>query len=204
MTSRADPSPPPSATTRPLDVEQIVDAANRIVERDGLAGLSMRKLGAELSVDPMAIYYHVKDKRALLALMTARTIDSMEMPDPAAAWDTRVRHWATAYWEVAATHRDLTLAGLSDPAIGASGLPSTDELIAAISESGLPHDLVQPTAFIIVDAVHGAALGVAAPGRSSDDRAHLRELFEIGLEIIVSGITARAGTQPGGRSAPNR
>lgn len=189
-------------TTGPLGVGRILDAADRIIERDGLAGLSMRKLGAELAVDPMAVYHHVKDKRTLLALLTGRTIGRMEMPDPAATWDIRVRQWATAYWAIAAAHRDLTLAGLSDPMVGAAGMPSTDELIAAVSDSGLPGDLVRPTAFMIVDAVHGAALGVGAPGRSEDDRAELRDLFEAGLEVIVAGIEARAGLEIGGRGAP--
>ena len=129
----ASTSPRPT----PLSVERIVDAACLIVERDGLAGLSMRKLGAELAVDPMAVYHHVADKRQLLALVTARTIGTMSPPDPAASWDSRVRQWAMSYWELVANHRELTLAGLADPEIAAGGLPSTAPLVAAIADSGL-------------------------------------------------------------------
>lgn len=182
-----------SARSHRLDVERIVDAACEIIERDGLAGMSMRKLGAELSVDPMAVYHHVGDKRSLLALVTARTLGGMELPEPTAAWNVRVQRWAMSYWEVVVAHRDLTLAGLSDPTIGAAGMPSTEYLIAAIAASGLPTDLVQPSAYVVVDAVHGAALGVALPGRSDHDISEVRRLFEVGLDTIVSGIAARAG-----------
>jgi len=191
---RAGSSRSASSRARPLGVEAIVDAACRIIERDGLTGLSMRKLGSELSADPMAVYHHVKDKRTLLALVTARTIGTMGMPDPGVAWDAWVRQWAIRCWEVAAAHRDLILAGLSDPGIGAGGLPSTRQLIAAIAESGLPDDLVEPSAFIVVDAVHGAALGVAVLSDGSEDRANARRVFEIGLDTILSGIASRASS----------
>ena len=154
----------------------------------------MRKLGAELDVDPMAVYHHVADKRQLLALVTARTIGAMAAPDPTAPWDVRVRQWAMSYWELVADHRELTLAGLADPEIAAGGLPSTDSLVAAIRESGLRADLVEPNAFIVVDAVHGAALSVGSTDRRDhDDPATLRAAFEVGLDTILAGIAALAG-----------
>jgi AcrR family transcriptional regulator len=174
-----------------LSVERIVDAACRIVERDGLARLSMRKLGAELDVDPMAVYHHVADKRQLLALVTARTIGTMPLPDAAAPWDVRVRQWALGYWELVTDHRELTLAGLADPEIAAGGLPSTEPLVGAIADSGLPAELVEPTAFIVVDAVHGAALSVGTHGRD-DGITAFRAAFEIGIDTIIDGIAARA------------
>jgi AcrR family transcriptional regulator len=181
----------------PLSVDRIVDAACRIVERDGLSGLSMRKLGAELGVDPMAVYHHVGDKRELLALVTARTIGAIGPPDPSAPWDERVRQWAADYWDVVARHRDLTLAGLADPRIAAGGLPSTEPLVAAIAASGLPAELVEPTAFIVVDAIHGSALSGVPAGTTrarNKELARLRGAFCVGLDTIIAGIAARAGT----------
>lgn len=48
-----------------LDRTRIVRAALAIIDRDGIPGLSMRKLGAELGVDPMAVYYYLPNKSAL-------------------------------------------------------------------------------------------------------------------------------------------
>lgn len=191
MTTSESPAP---STTRPsaLGIDSIVDAACALIERCGLPGFSMRKLGAELSVDPMAVYHHVPNKTELLALVTARTIGAMEPPDPGLPWDEWVRRWALRYWDVASAHRDLILAGLSDPRIGAGGLPSTETLINAVSRSGLPAHLVEPNAFIVVDAIHGSALGVATLSDGSADRTNARGLFNVGLDTIVSGIAARA------------
>src|SRR5271157_1026364 len=55
----------PQDSSAALTREKIVKAAVRIVDRDGLAALSMRRLGAALGVDPMAIYYHLPNKAAL-------------------------------------------------------------------------------------------------------------------------------------------
>ncbi len=152
----------------------------------------MRKLGRELAVDPMAIYHHVPNKTALLALATARTVARVDVPDTATAWDEWVRLWALRYWDIAADNRDLILVGLSDPEVGAGGLASATDLIEAIARSGVPDDLCEPYAFVIVDAVHGSSLAVAALDERSPDRAHLRRLFEIGLDAIVAGIATRA------------
>lgn len=182
-----------STRSTPLSVERIVDTACRIVERDGLGGLSMRKLGAELAVDPMAVYHHVAGKRQLLALVIERTVGAMPAPDPNAPWDTRLRQWTIGYWELVADHRELTLAGLADPEIAVGGLSSTAPLFVAIGDSGLRTDLVEATAFIVVDAVHGSALSVGATHRTgTHDRASLRAAFEVGIDTIVAGITARA------------
>ena len=56
---------PRTANTPVLTREQIVTAAIALVDRDGLAALSMRRLAAELGVGPMTLYYHVPDKAAL-------------------------------------------------------------------------------------------------------------------------------------------
>ena len=51
----------------PLSRDRIVEAAMAAADRDGLDGLSMRRLGQQLGVDPMALYRHVRDKEDLLA-----------------------------------------------------------------------------------------------------------------------------------------
>lgn len=192
-------SAPPSTSTspstsrsQPLTVERIVDAAYRIVQRDGLGALSMRKLGAALDVDAMAVYHHVANKQALLALVTARAMsEATPPPEPSAPWRARIEQWALGYWDVVVSHRDLTLAGLADQTIAAGGLASTETLSAAVSDSGLPADLVESTTYLIVDAVHGSALGAAAADREHADRESLRAAFADGLGVVLDGIASR-------------
>jgi AcrR family transcriptional regulator len=69
----------------PLTRERVFEAALAIVDAEGLDALSMRRLGTELGVDPMAVYRHVAGKEAVLdgvaELLWA------ELPAPAAKED---------------------------------------------------------------------------------------------------------------------
>jgi len=52
-----------------LSREAIVAAGVALADRGGLEALSMRRLAQDLGVDAMAIYYHLRDKEALLTAM---------------------------------------------------------------------------------------------------------------------------------------
>ncbi|MFG2309883.1 TetR/AcrR family transcriptional regulator C-terminal domain-containing protein [Streptomyces sp. NPDC048566] len=49
-----------------LSRERVLASALEVVDRDGLSGLSMRRLGAELGVEAMALYRYASGKDALL------------------------------------------------------------------------------------------------------------------------------------------
>lgn len=48
-----------------LNRDYIIRTALAIIDRDGLAKLSMRKLGQDLGADPMAVYHYLPSKAAL-------------------------------------------------------------------------------------------------------------------------------------------
>jgi AcrR family transcriptional regulator len=58
----------------PLTKDRIVDAALALIDADGLEVLSMRKLGASLGVEAMAIYHHFPNKEAVLEGVTGRLL----------------------------------------------------------------------------------------------------------------------------------
>ncbi len=52
-------------------------------------------------------------------------------------------------------------------------------------------DLVEPIAFLVVDAVHGSALAVPSPIRDRDEElAARRATFAIALQTIVAALAA--------------
>ena len=55
-----------NAARLPLSKRRVLRAALGVIDREGLDALSMRRLGAELGVDPMAVYRHVDGKEAVL------------------------------------------------------------------------------------------------------------------------------------------
>jgi AcrR family transcriptional regulator len=52
-------------TGEPLTRQRVLEAALHLIDREGLEGFSMRKLGAMLGVEAMSLYNHVESKRAL-------------------------------------------------------------------------------------------------------------------------------------------
>jgi AcrR family transcriptional regulator len=66
----------------PLTREQVVDTALRIVDEEGLEALSMRRLGAALGVEAMALYRHVPNKEALLDRTVERMRSELRLEEP--------------------------------------------------------------------------------------------------------------------------
>src|ERR1700750_2879184 len=74
-----------------LDREVIVRAAQRVLEEDGLAGLTLRRIGSELGADPTAIYRHFRDKDDLVVELADRAFARIPAPAPALPWQERLR-----------------------------------------------------------------------------------------------------------------
>ena len=62
--------------------ERIFAAAKTVLDREGLSGLTIRKVAARARMSPMAMYRHFADKDALLDAL---------MADGFAAWEAKVR-----------------------------------------------------------------------------------------------------------------
>jgi AcrR family transcriptional regulator len=59
----------PKGRPNPLDRETIVVAACAVADREGASAITMRRLGAELGVDPTAFYRYFRNKQELLDAM---------------------------------------------------------------------------------------------------------------------------------------
>jgi TetR/AcrR family transcriptional regulator, tetracycline repressor protein len=57
-----------------LSRESIVDACIGLADREGIDAVTLRRLGAELGVDPTAVYRHFRDKDELLTAVADRIL----------------------------------------------------------------------------------------------------------------------------------
>ena len=192
--ARSTRSPTPRV---PLTPERIDAAALALVDEGGTAALSMRRLGAALGVDPMAIYHHVPNKQALFHRLVRHVFADLPVPDPSAAWDDQVRAWALAYREVVAAHPALVLTIVTDTdAVRVAAEAATLALVTALARAGLDDADVEVGADVVVDYVNGAVLACApGPDGSPPDaalEAHLATAFAAGLEVVLDGLRVRA------------
>ncbi|MGD0123685.1 MAG: TetR family transcriptional regulator [Candidatus Limnocylindrales bacterium] len=66
----------------PLSRAELLDAALRIVDTEGLPALTMRRLADAVGVEAMSLYHHVPSKEVLLDRTIERMRSELRLPDP--------------------------------------------------------------------------------------------------------------------------
>lgn len=102
--------------SRPLTREKIAAAALEVVQREGQAALSMRKVAGMFGVDVAALYRHVRNKDELLAevgRLAAEMID-LEAPDDG-DWETRFFELTSQIRQRVAQHPEIGIYGDGSP-----------------------------------------------------------------------------------------
>ncbi|MER7808059.1 TetR/AcrR family transcriptional regulator C-terminal domain-containing protein [Streptomyces sp900116325] len=87
-----------------LDREKITAAAVRLLDAEGLAKFSMRRLAAELDVTAMSLYWYVETKDDLLELALDSVYSEIAPPREEVHWHERLRELATTYRELLVRH----------------------------------------------------------------------------------------------------
>lgn len=118
-----------------LTREKILDAALEILDRDGLEGLSMRKLGAAVGVEAMSLYNHVANKDALLDGIHERILVSLE-PSAARSWQTFVRHQALALHRALLAHPNAIPLFATRPAATPASIERLDHYLGVLMKAG--------------------------------------------------------------------
>ncbi|MEV6400317.1 TetR/AcrR family transcriptional regulator C-terminal domain-containing protein [Streptomyces sp. NPDC051907] len=85
-----------------LDRDKIIDATVRLLDAEGAAKFSMRRLAAELNVTAMSVYWYVDTKDDLLELALDAVVGTQRLPDLSAEGD-----WRDQLRELAAGYRSL-------------------------------------------------------------------------------------------------
>lgn len=192
--------------------DDIIETALNLIDREG--GFSMRKLAAALGVDPMAIYYYLPNKRAVMQAVVESVFRSLQVAYTA-DWREQIRLFARAYHELAQKHPNLILHIVSDVEMTAhAALNASETLFSALERAGLSPQQIILGVDVIVDYLNGYLLA-SQSGRlgQPNERAALTQLLtddypvmqriyaqagdyqsqpEPGLEIILDGIALRA------------
>jgi AcrR family transcriptional regulator len=187
-------SPAPARTS----TDAIVTAARRILERDGLAGLTMRSVAEAVGVRGPSLYKRLPDREALLRAVAdsvvadlARTMSKAAgTDDPAADVRTAVLDYRTFVQRNPNGYRllftDLPSGARPDPAIlAALGEPLVAAMTRLAGESG-----ALEAARTVVAWAHGfLTMELAGAFRLGGD---LEIAYLFGIETILAGVSERA------------
>ena len=95
---------PPPVPRQPLTRDRVLAAAVELADREGIAALSMRRLAGVLGVEAMTLYYHVKNKDALLDGIMDLVFREFEPADPVTPWKAAVRAAAVSAHDALMRH----------------------------------------------------------------------------------------------------
>jgi TetR/AcrR family tetracycline transcriptional repressor len=86
-------SPARGTAKERLSRDTVARAAIELVDAEGLDALTVRRLATGLGVTPMALYWHFKDKDALLDGVAEQLLSEVVLPDEddSVAWDVQLR-----------------------------------------------------------------------------------------------------------------
>ena len=142
----------------PLTRDAIVEAALSLLDREGLAGLSMRRLAQELDVGVASLYWHVKDKEELLSLLLDRIVGESRVPDPDPAhWQEQVKEMGRENRRLLQRHRDAAQISLGRIPAGPHSLPVLERYLALLAAAGLPPRVIAHAADMFALYVGGFA-----------------------------------------------
>ena len=141
-----------------LTREKVLRAALEFVDANGLAALSMHKLGAELGVQGMSLYSHVENKDALLdGIVEAMTAESEPPPADGTGWRDALRHLAAEIRAVVLRHPAAAPLLVSRQVMTTRQLQQVDGYRGLLVRQGF----TESRAVEVLRTLYGYALGFA-------------------------------------------
>lgn len=140
-----------------LDRERITEVTVRLLDAEGLAGFSMRRLAAELNVTAMSLYWYVDTKDDLLELALDAAFGELRLPAPDADadWRDQLRRLATEYRALLVRHPWLSPLAGTFLNIGPNSLAFSATVRRVVRRTGLPEQRLTGAVAAVFRFVYG-------------------------------------------------
>lgn len=123
---------------RGLSIDDVVAAAIRLADSDGLEGVSMARVAEELGFTTMSLYRYVASKDELLQLMwnaSGQGAEDLELKGD--NWRSRLRYWAIVQREMIDRHPWITQMPMAQPPLAPNSLRFVELGLEALDDTGL-------------------------------------------------------------------
>jgi AcrR family transcriptional regulator len=177
----------------PLSREVIVEAALRVLDREGAAGFSMRRLADQLGSGPGAIYWHVANKEELVQLVFDRVIGELPLPEPdRERWQEQLKQSARETREMMKRHPGLAQLSFGRIPLGPNAIRYLEWQLSVLRTGGLSDEvaaLAGDLAALYVGAfAYEESLGLSTPAGA-----------ELGVEGFVEAMRQYLASLPADR-----
>ena len=194
-----------------LSTDRIVRTARELVDREGLAAVSTRRLAAELGVSGPSLYNHFRTKDEILEAVadSVSALVDLSMFEDGRAWRTALRDWAVSYRAALRAHPNIVPVLARGPGRRPAALRGADAAYGAMVDAGWPPAQATSVGALMRYFIMGSALGSFAGGFVDDasaydpadyphlGQAHLlaeqqekidERAFETGLNALLDGL----------------
>ncbi|MFI0240765.1 TetR/AcrR family transcriptional regulator [Streptomyces sp. NPDC016845] len=159
-----------------LSTDRIVDAARALVDAEGLAAVSTRRLAAELGVSGPSLYNHFRTKDQILEAVADSVsaqvdLEMFEAGDPR-GWRAALHDWAVSYRAALREHPNIVPVLAQGPGRRPAGLRLADAVFGAMVDAGWPPAQATSIGALMRYFVMGSALGSFAGGFVDDETAY--------------------------------
>ncbi|MED7821373.1 TetR/AcrR family transcriptional regulator [Streptomyces chiangmaiensis] len=194
-----------------LSTDRIVATARSLVDSEGLAAVSTRRLAAELGVSGPSLYNHFRTKDQILEAVAdsvSAQVD-LSMFEDGRDWRTALHDWAVSYRAALREHPNIVPVLAHGPGRRPAALRLADAVYGAMVDAGWPAAQATSIGALMRYFVMGSALGSFAGGFVDDEtaydpadyphlgQAHLlaeqqvkidERAFETGLKALLDGL----------------
>jgi AcrR family transcriptional regulator len=197
-----------------LSTDRIVETARVLVDAEGLAAVSTRRLAAELGVSGPSLYNHFRTKDQILEAVAdsvSAQVD-LSMFSDGRDWRTALHDWAVSYRSALRDHPNIVPVLATGPGRRPAGLRLADAVYGGMVDAGWPPAQATSIGALMRYFIMGSALGSFAGGFVDDEsaydpadyphlgQAHLlaeqqekvdERAFEVGLAALLEGLAGQ-------------
>ena len=158
----------------PLTQEAIVETAIRVLDAEGLAGFSMRKVADELDTGAASLYWHVGSKDGLFDLIFEEIIGEQvdEVPDAdPERWQEQLKEVARTMRRAILRHRDIVQLSIGRIPMGPNALRMSERVLAILRAGKVPDELAVQSYLLLISAVNGFTLDEAGYDEAAPEGA---------------------------------
>lgn len=159
-----------------LSKQRVVVEAVRLADREGVDGLSMRRLAGALGAGAMSLYHYVASKDELLDAMIDIVFEEIELPPEETDWQSAMRRVGVSTRQVLARHPWAIGLMESRTSPGPANLRHREAFTACLRKAGFSVLTATHANWLLNSYVYGYALQAASlPFDTADELAEMTE-----------------------------
>lgn len=179
-------------------LSDIVARALSVLDDYGLADVSMRRLAADLGVQPSALYHHVSNKQHLLALMADEILRRGHRSPTDGSWPVRVLDACATLRDSMLAYRDGADLVATVHAYGLGAREPLAELATILLDAGFASEVAATASRTLLHVTLGytgeeqTRLQAASAGAIEAEAPLPADGFASSISLVIDGLRSHA------------